>query len=105
MHRFPSRAIFVLALAALAGCGSGRDATDRRLHKLQDELTRLQNTADRLEDRVAALELRGDAPARSEAAPDAAALIYRPRLKVIHMAPGDPHAPNGDKPGSEAQER
>jgi hypothetical protein len=115
-HRFSSRAIFALALAVLgagSGCGAGRDAADKHLHKLQDELTRLQGTADRLEDRVAALELRGEAPKRPEAAQESAtAVIYRPRLKVIHMGPGnsqgsteDANGGADDKPESKPQER
>jgi hypothetical protein len=98
-----------LAGVAFAGsflaCSSDRDATEKRLAELRDEMTRVQNTSDRLEDRVSALEVGAVATAQAAAVaplPASAAPVYRPRLKVVHVTPESPHAaPERENPEHE----
>jgi hypothetical protein len=101
--------ILVYTAIGLAACGGNQEATKRQLQKLQDEVRRVQNTADRLEERLAALELRNVPGVATEARKsDEAQPIYRPRLKVIHMAPGDPETTTGraaDAATNESQNR
>ncbi len=52
-----------LALFAVA-CGGGRDNLEKRLSSLQEDVTRLQNTNDRLSERLQAIEIQ-----RMQAAP------------------------------------
>src|SRR5262245_19563514 len=78
-------------LMCAAGCGKDHDATEKRLRQLQDELTRLQNSSDRLEERLTVLELRpleASAPhaAAAEVAPET---LERPPLQVVRLAPGE----------------
>lgn len=66
---------------------------EKRVANLQEELTRVQNTNDRLAERVQALEIVGMRSARAapEAAPTAEpeeARVARPTLKVVKLAPG-----------------
>lgn len=100
--------VFVFAYAAIAaGCGgSNRDAMEKRVANLQDEITRLQNTNDRLGERVQALEITSMRP-RAPAADAAAAAeseesrVARPALKVVKLGPGQP-AP-GAAPAAEPE--
>jgi hypothetical protein len=77
---------------SLLSCSSDRDANEKRLAELRDEMTRVQNASDRLEDRVSALEVGALSTARAAAvapAPEATP-VYRPRLKVVHVTPENP---------------
>jgi tol-pal system protein YbgF len=84
-------------LAALAsfGCSSGKSAEERQLDDLRDEITKVQATSDRFEQRLDKLEVdsadvaTGDThatdldrtvPARTTAAPTAT-----PALRVVHL--------------------
>lgn len=86
--------LFVLP-ALLLGCSGDHDAMKKRLAELTDDVTRMQSTQDRLEERLAAVELRGmqASPARAEKRADPPGT--HPLLKVVHVAPGDP-APDVD---------
>ena len=80
-----------MVLLAASGCGgSERDAMRKRMSSLQDEVNLLQNTVDRLEERLAAVEMQERArpaiPASN--ASEGAGTIERPRLKVIRLEPG-----------------
>jgi hypothetical protein len=101
--------VLLLSLGA-PGCGGAADAQKKRVRELEEELTRLQNSHDRLEERLTSLELsRPAAQAESKtsseskpkqaAEPDAApgaeeralaatpATIERPPLKVFKLGP------------------
>lgn len=92
------RAVFVcsLILGAVSGCGSDRDAMDKRLNALRDDIARLQADNDRLGERVDALEAR-PAPAVAPVSNAATAKddsSARPPLKVVKLVPNA--APAGD---------
>lgn len=94
------RAVFVcsLILGAVSGCGSDRDAMDKRLNGLRDDIARLQADNDRLSERVEALETRPAPAAAPVAEPSAAEpkadASVRPPLKVVKLVPNA--APAGD---------
>jgi hypothetical protein len=92
------------ALSALAGlvalgCNNDKDALEKRVVSLQEELIAVQNSNDRLAERLAALEVRQaqfPAPARVRAAAaapedetpaEAEGVIERPPLKIVRLAP------------------
>jgi tol-pal system protein YbgF len=101
-HRLDTPAArFVLALAvaglACSGCASGKSAEERQLDDLRDEITKVQATSDRFEQRLDKLEVdsadvaSSDAhatdlgrpvPARTTAAP-----VATPSLRVVHLGP------------------
>jgi hypothetical protein len=76
----------------LLGCSGDRDAMEKRVKELQEELTRVQNGNDRLEERVSSLELSrqvtAQAPPASTNAPDAPERLERPPLKIVKLVPG-----------------
>ncbi len=94
LPRWSAIVVLVCAASVLSGCGSSKDSVDKRLNELRDEITRLQNTQDRLGERLMAVEVQ-----RLKAAPAPAAAAAerteRPPLKVIRLAPNqpDPAAP------------
>ena len=88
--------IAVPAALCIAGCGGGEtDAMKKRVSALQDEVTLLQNSQDRLEERLAAVEMGAqEAAERPPKAESASGTFERPRLKVIKVQPGgDSQAP------------
>ena len=92
-HRMPRAlggSILLPAAVCVAGCGGGEtDALKKRVSALKDEVALLQNAQDRLEERLAALEMRRqEATERSTTTGSSAGKIERPRLKVIKVEPG-----------------
>jgi outer membrane murein-binding lipoprotein Lpp len=86
----------VVALLLVAGCGGGEsDVMRKRVSSLQDEVNLLQNTVDRLEERLAAVESRPVGPAASADGSRASEsrTSERPRLRVIRVEPGEADAP------------
>ncbi len=82
-------AVFVGASAAF-GCAGGRSDLEKKVRALQDEVTLLHNSNDRLEDRLAAMELGlAEAAVGQRQAPPAERLA-RPPLKVVRLDPGAP---------------
>lgn len=86
---------------------------EKRVANLQEELTRLQNTNDRLAERVQALEIvgmRGQKGA-AEAAPAAEPeeRVAPPALKVVKLAPSGATAPaaepEAEEPAPAAEEK
>jgi hypothetical protein len=82
----------LLGLAAfavfLAGCASEGDALDKRLAKLQEEVTRVQSQNDRMAERLDAVELRQATQERPEervATAEPAQTVSRPKLKVVKV--------------------
>jgi outer membrane murein-binding lipoprotein Lpp len=89
--RHPTTVIAVLVLApALFGCGSS-DRLKKQVSGLETQLTALRADQDRLEERLAAIELSSSVPSRAAGAGAAAAAdrVERPRLKIIHLSPDD----------------
>ena len=79
----------VLFLGA-AGCASDRDAIDKRMAGLRDEISRLQAENDRIGERVDALEARAVAPPPKNARPGFAdPKVERAPLKVVKLLPGE----------------
>jgi hypothetical protein len=83
-----------LALAGLPGCSSGLEGVDKRLHAMQDEITKIQSQNDHLVERIDAMEVRqakadtGVRPAGANA-PVASNTSERPALKVVKVVPED----------------
>lgn len=71
----------------LFGCASDREAVEKRLAGLRDDITRLQTENDRLGERVDALEAKGATPAAAPATSDNK--LSRPPLKVVKLMPGE----------------
>lgn len=69
------------------GCG-GSDQLKKQVASLETQLTAVRADQDRLEERLAAVELAPQVPSRAAAVP-AADRVDHPRLKVIHLAPDD----------------
>jgi hypothetical protein len=85
------------AAALTTACGTSDD-TRKRLAAVQEQLTVMQNTNDRLEDRVAALELAGARKPAAAARGSEAGLLARPPLKVVKVDPTSSSAtPNADE--------
>jgi hypothetical protein len=84
----------VTVLVALsAACASNQTPLDKELATLRDQITRLENGTDRLEERLAALELAPKAQAKHE--PDEPVVepssvrgeLVRPELEVVKLDP------------------
>jgi len=60
----------------------------KQVASLETQLTAVRADQDRLEERLAAVELASQTPTRAPA-PPAADRVEHPRLKVIHLAPED----------------
>ena len=85
--------LLAAALLFTLGCGKDHDVTEKRLRQLQDELTRLQNSSDRLEERLTAVELSRAQSAPVQTASNAAPeTLERPPLKVVRLGPEQPKA-------------
>lgn len=80
-------------LLAVAGCGgSEKDAMQKRLSGLTEQMTRLENVNDRLAERVQALEIQAMNARTAASAPAAAAApedtrVLRPQLRVVKVGP------------------
>lgn len=77
-------ALAAWALTGALGCSSS-DAMKKQVTALETQVTALRADHDRMEERLAAMELTARAPA----APARAAREEHPRLKVIQVAPGE----------------
>ncbi len=88
--------ISLLVCLAAAGCASDRDAIDRRLEGLSEDITRLQVTNDRLMQRLDQLEVER-ASRRQVKTPAAAPQPEHAPLKVVKLEPepSSPAAPAG----------
>lgn len=84
----------LLVLLPTAGCASDRDAIDKRMAAMREDITHMQAENDRLGERVDALEAKNSAPAKT--APAAEAKVERAPLKVVKLVPGDGPAPTGE---------
>ncbi|HET9930431.1 MAG TPA: hypothetical protein VFQ35_07085 [Polyangiaceae bacterium] len=101
------RAVFICSIlvAAISGCSTDRDAMDKRLAALRDDIARLQADNDRLGERVEALEAHpapAPAPAKESAATSEES---RPPLKVVKLVPNAPPAGDSNTGDVAADER
>jgi hypothetical protein len=76
------------ASSALFGCG-GSDQLKKQVASLETQLTSVRADQDRLEERLAAVELASSVPPRTAPASQGQERVEHPRLKVIHLAPED----------------
>lgn len=77
----------ILVCPAIFGC-SGSDRLKKQVAGLETQITAMRADQDRLEERLAAVELSSAVP-RTPANSPSAERLERPRLKVIHLAPDD----------------
>jgi outer membrane murein-binding lipoprotein Lpp len=91
----------VFGFLTLAGCASDGDAVEKRLSKMHEEVTRLQNDTDRMAERMDAMEMRQkDAPRSDERVARAEPTsLLRPKLKVVRVeADGEQSAAAASEP-------
>ncbi len=98
-RRWASAGLLLGAALSSVACGSG--ALEREVASLRSEVVRLQNTQDRLEERLAIVESGRAAAATAASAP--AARVERPALKVVKLAPGVAE-PGAEEPSAEEAE-
>ena len=92
--RCPALVLALLAGSAAFGC-AGSDSLKKEVKAFETQLTAMRADQDRLEERLAALELSTQS---AKAEPSAAVeRVQRPRLKVIHLSPDD-EAPAATSP-------
>ncbi len=106
-HRLVAICALLTSAALLSGCGSDKDKIQKRLTEMREEITRLQNSQDRVGERLMALEMHQAAPkntsAQKKKAPAKEERVERPPLKVIKLTPGsaaeagEPKQPADDK--------
>jgi len=96
---FVLRAALAFGSLALFGCG-GSDQLKKQVAALETQLTAVRADQDRLEERLAAVELSSTVPSRT-AAKGAADRVDHPRLKVIHLSPED-EAASATEPSDES---
>jgi|GEM_PF-6410442 len=96
MNLVPKAWVLGLALAGLPGCSSGLEGVDKRLHAMQDEITKIQSQNDHLVERIDAMEVRQaktDGAAKSTNANASTRApsntSERPSLKVVKVVPED----------------
>jgi hypothetical protein len=83
-----SSAILAVLVGPLASGCAGDAGLKKQVAGLETQVTAMRADEDRLEERLAALELTSTQSAHAPASP-AAERVERPRLKVIHLAPDD----------------
>lgn len=90
----------VLGSLLLSACASDSEAMQKRISKLQEEVTRLQADLDRGTERLASVEERQAAAAGAKVDSRTAAAtpkrVERPNLKVVRVEPGQNHPGLGE---------
>jgi hypothetical protein len=92
-------AALVSGSLALFGCG-GSGQLKKQVTALEAQLTAVRADQDRLEERLAAVELSSSVPSRS-IAKSGGDRVDHPRLKVIHLSPED-EAATATEPADES---
>jgi hypothetical protein len=83
-------AAFLLFCPAVTGC-SGSDRLKKQVSGLESQVTAMRADQDRLEERLAAIELGASVPrSPGHASGSERERLEHPRLKVIHLAPDEP---------------
>jgi outer membrane murein-binding lipoprotein Lpp len=80
--------ITLLTLGLVGGCAGESDALKARVKALSDEVLRLQNQHDRMEERLAAMESDRSAPTPTAPEASAGTPSERPPLRVVKLEPG-----------------
>jgi len=93
------RAALAFGSLALFGCG-GSDQLKKHVTSLETQLTAVRADQDRLEERLAAVELSSTVTPRT-VAKNATDRVDHPRLKVIHLSPDD-EAATATEPSDES---
>ncbi len=105
-HRFAAVCAAVVMSCLVSGCGSDKDKIEKRLTEMRDEITRLQNSQDRVGERLMALEVQQastkNKTSKAKAAEDTS--VERPPLKVIKLAP-DGSATEAAEPAEPADDK
>jgi outer membrane murein-binding lipoprotein Lpp len=103
----PGGVFALLAVTCLAGCGSGEsNALKSSVAALREEVTLLQNSVDRLEEQLAAVQARQQTLAERPATRTDLGLpatLQRPRLKVVKVQPGSEQAGSEHGPAREPE--
>jgi hypothetical protein len=77
------------AVACLGACGGGHDELAKRLASVQTDLIKVQGHADRLEQRLEALEMRSKEVPAVRPASESPSSLDHPRLMVVKLEPDD----------------
>src|SRR5688572_24298957 len=90
--KHPRASRLIIGLAAtlfcpLFGACASNDALDKRLHSLQEEVDRVQSRADRLEERLTALEVSNQKQTVHVDEEGGVNVEGRPALKVVKVGP------------------
>jgi hypothetical protein len=85
--RRPLSVLAVLLFPLLSAC-AGSEGLKKQVAGLETQVTTMRADQDRLEERLAALELSASQSSHATSSP-AAERVERPRLKVIHLSPDD----------------
>jgi hypothetical protein len=98
------RSLSLISLVLVcAACGGNKDALEKKVSGLQEEVTRLQNGNDRLAERLQAVELsllKSEPTRQSDRRPAGEPdRVTRPPLKVVHVGPGNENVP--DEPAAD----
>jgi hypothetical protein len=93
------RAALAFGSLAIFGCG-GSDQLKKHVASLEAQLTAVRADQDRLEERLAAVELSSTVAPRT-LAKNAGERVDHPRLKVIHLSPDD-EAATATEPADES---
>jgi hypothetical protein len=91
----------LIGFLTLAGCASDGDALEKRLTKMHEEVTRLQNDTDRMAERLDAMQVRQNVapPVQERVARAEPTSVTRPKLKVVRVeADGDQYAAAASEP-------
>jgi hypothetical protein len=80
--------VLLCAFAAWSSLGcSTSDSLKKQVTGLETQITGMRADQDRLQERLAALELASPVPSRQARPVEPESRIERPRLKVIHLSP------------------
>jgi hypothetical protein len=77
-------ALIGLSLGSSLACGGSNAAIEARVGKLQDELVKLQNDRDRMEERLSVIEVRQTVTPRARSTGTSSS---RPPLQVVTLVP------------------
>jgi hypothetical protein len=102
-----TRTLLIFCALTVAGCGgSNKESLEKKVRGLQDEVTRLQNSQDRVAERLQSLEiqtLREKPAAAGATAKEESNAIVRPPLKVVKLTPGTASGSNEAAPPAMAE--
>ncbi|HEY8943947.1 MAG TPA: hypothetical protein VIM73_06790 [Polyangiaceae bacterium] len=75
----------------LLACSSDRDAIDKRLAELREDIRKLQSNQDSMSGRLDSLEIKS---AQQAPRPPSEQRVERPELKVVKVVPGSDTTPS-----------